>query len=152
MFSALDIYVGGEAEKGGGSIQFCGKPLIGVSLEDAEKSLLEELQMLVDEPVSSDELQKVKNKYESAFLFRNTNCLHIATQLCWYELMGDANQYLSDFKRTLQLQASDLQAMAAKVFREDNCSTLYYRAEKSEETEGFEEGEETEDANSFEEI
>lgn len=152
MFSALDIYVGGEAEKGGGSIQFCGKPLIGVSLEDAEKSLLEELQMLVDEPVSDDELQKVKNKYESAFLFRNTNCLHIATQLCWYELMGDANQYLSDFKRTLQLQASDLQAMAAKVFREDNCSTLYYRAEKIEETEGFEEGEETEDANSFEEI
>lgn len=131
-FSALDIYVGGEAEKGGGSIQFCGKPLIGVSMEEAEQALLEELQVLASEPVSNEELQKVKNKFESAFLFRNTNCLHIATQLCWYELMGDAEQYLRDFHETLQLQASHLQAMAADIFREDNCSTLYYRAEAAE--------------------
>lgn len=134
-FSALDIYVGGEAEKGGGSIQFCGKPLIGVSIEKAEQALLEELQLMATEAVSAEELQKVKNKFESAFLFRNTNCLHIATQICWYELMGDAEQYLKDFHQTLQLQASDLQAMAAQVFCEDNCSTLYYRAEESNESE-----------------
>ena len=36
------------------------------------------------------------------------------------------------FHQTLQLQASDLQAMAAQIFREDNCSTLYYRAEAAE--------------------
>ncbi len=130
-FSALDIYVGGEAEKGGGSIQFCGKPLIGVSLEEAEEALLEELALMAHEPVSEEELQKVKNKFESAFLFRNTNCLHIATQLCWYELMGDASRYEAEYHRTLQLQVSDLQAMAAKVFREENCSTLYYRASET---------------------
>ncbi|MBO5719483.1 MAG: hypothetical protein J6R71_07700, partial [Bacteroidales bacterium] len=90
------------------------------------------LQVLASEPVSNEELQKVKNKFESAFLFRNTNCMHIATKLCWYELMGDAEQYLRDFHETLQLQASHLQAMAADIFREDNCSTLYYRAEAAE--------------------
>lgn len=134
-FSALDIYVGGEAEKGGGSIQFCGKPLIGVSLEEAEQALLEELQLMATKAVADEELQKVKTKFESAFLFRNTNCLHIATQLCWYEWLGSAEQYIEDFRQTLQLQAADIQAVAARIFREDNCSTLYYRAEEARKSE-----------------
>ncbi len=131
-FSALDIYVGGECEPSGGSIQFCGKPFLNVSMEEAEAALLEELQLLAVETVSSDELAKVKNKYESAFLFRNTNCQHVATQLCWYELVSKAEDYENAFHRTMELSASALKEMAADVFREENCSTLYYRADSTE--------------------
>ena len=119
--------MGGEAESGAGSFQFSGNPADGISLEEADKALLKELEKTVNCPVPEEELQKVKNKYESAFLFRNTNCQHIASQLCWYEALGDANDYFNDFEKTKAVTAKDIQAMAAQVFRQEYCTTLYYR-------------------------
>ena len=130
LFSGLDIYVGGEAETTAGSIQFTGKPVVGVSLEEAEQGLNEELARFVSEEVSAEELQKVKNKYESAYLFRNTNCQHVATQLCWYETVSCAENYLEDCDSTLRVTAASIRDTAAQVFREENCSTLYYRRQQ----------------------
>ncbi len=128
IFNDLDIYVGGEGERTAGTIQFTGKPAEGVSFDQAEAALDGELQQLVDKPISSEELQKVKNKYVSAFLFKNTNCQHIATQLCWYETIRTAEDYLKDFDRTNAVTSADLQQMAAEVFRPENASTLRYSA------------------------
>ena len=128
IFNSLDIYVGGEGEVSAGSIQFCGKPAQGVSLEEAEEALQQELERLWQESVAQDELRKVKNKYESAFLFKNTNCQHIASQLCWYEILGTAENYLRDYEIMDAVTASDLQSMAHDIFQDDNSVTLYYRA------------------------
>lgn len=128
IFSALDIYVGCEAEIGGGSIQFSGNPTEGISMKEAEQALLEELEKLKEKAIPEEELQKVKNKYESAFLFRNTSCQHIASQLCWYEILGKAENYFEEFEKTKAITSESIREMASKIFREENCSTLYYKA------------------------
>lgn len=134
VFDSLDIYVGSEFEPGAGTVQFAGKPAKGISLEEADEVLKQELQSIVDEDVTKEELDKVKTKYESAFLFRNTDCQHIATQLCWFETLGklrqscSAESYLKDFDVTMGLDASDIRQVASEVFREDNCCTIFYRS------------------------
>lgn len=129
LFSDLDIYVGGEALPGGGSIQFSGKPAQGVSLETADEMLQIELEKLFREALLPDELQKVKNKFESAYLFRNTNCQHLATQLCWYETLGSAESYLQEPEKAKAVTEEKIQQVAARIFRPENASTLYYRRE-----------------------
>ena len=126
LFNDLDIYVGGEGEVGAGTIQFSGKPAEGVSFEAAEAGLQRELDRLAANPVTEEELLKVKNKYASAFLFKNTNCQHIATQLCWYEILSEAGRYMADFDRTMAVTAEEIRQQASEVFREENCSTLCY--------------------------
>ena len=127
VFSQADIYVGGEGLAGAGSILFSGKPVKGVSLEEAEKALEACLNQIATEAPGQEELNKILNKHESAFLFQNTDARHLATQACWYEILGSADNYLQEPERLKNLNGEDLRSMAEKVFRPENCSTLYYR-------------------------
>ncbi len=127
IFSQVNIYVGGEGEAGAGSIQFSGKPAQGVSLEEAEKALEDCLNQIATEAPGQEELNKLINKHESAFLFRNTNAQNLATQACWYEILGSADNYLQETNKLKAVSGEDLRSMAEKIFRPENCSTLYYR-------------------------
>lgn len=130
IFASLDCYVGSENERGAGSIQFCGRVFEGVSLDEANDALEQEINRLLLEGVAEEELVKVKNKYESAFLFKHTNMAHLATQLCWFELIGRAEDYFHQCTNALQTTAAEIQSTAAQVFRPTNCSSLYYKAKK----------------------
>ena len=56
-----------------GLFHISGKPAAGVSLEQAEAAVREELERLQQEPVDEQELEKVKNKFESTQIFGNIN-------------------------------------------------------------------------------
>ena len=43
--------------------------------------------------VDEDELEKVKNRYESEQMFNNLNYLNVATNLAYFELTGKAEGY-----------------------------------------------------------
>lgn len=127
VFNQVNIYVGGEAEAGAGSIQFTGKPANGVSLEEAEKALESCLNQIAAEAPGQEELNKLINKHESSFLFRNTNAQHLASQACWHEILGSADNYLQEPEKLRNQSGEDIRSMAEKIFRPENCSTLYYR-------------------------
>ncbi len=127
VFSQADIYVGGEGQAGAGCIIFSGKPAKGISLKEAEKALEACLNQIAAEVPGQEELNKLINKHESAFLFSNTNAQHLATQACWYEILGSADNYLQEPEKVKKLNGEDLRSMAEKIFRPENCSTLYYR-------------------------
>ena len=50
----------------------------------------DELDRLQQELVDGQELEKVKNKFESTQIFGNINYLNVATNLAWFELLGKA--------------------------------------------------------------
>lgn len=88
LFSSLDAYISGTRDAG--LLHISGKPSAGVSLEQAEAAVRQELEELKSGLVGEQELEKVKNKFESTQIFGNINYLNVATNLAWFELTGEA--------------------------------------------------------------
>ena len=109
-----------------------GKPAAGVSLEEAEAAVREELNELQTALVQEHELEKVKNKFESTQIFGNINYLNVATNLAWFELNGQAEDMEKEVERYRAVTADRLKAVAHTAFREENGVVLYYKSSKGE--------------------
>lgn len=103
-----------------------GKLNPGVSMDDADKAVKEVLQKMVEEKVSSEELEKVKNKIESYLLFGETNILNRAMNLAYFEMLGDAAGVNSEIERYLKVTPEQMQQAAAAIFRDENSNTIRY--------------------------
>ncbi len=129
LFSELDAYILGSMDKG--LFIVSGKPVEGVSLEQAEQEIWNELELMKSEPCSPEELQKIKNKIESTTEFGEINVLNKAMNLCQFELLGDAEMINHQVDNYSQISAEEVQQEAQKLFVKENCSVLYYRAKKN---------------------
>ena len=78
---------------------------------------------LQNEAVAVQELEKVKNKFESTQIFGNINYLNVATNLAWFELNGAAEDMEKEVERYRSVTAGQLQA----VFDKRNGVVLYYK-------------------------
>lgn len=125
LFSSIDAYISGTVDAG--LFHISGKPAAGVSLEEAETAVREELNRLQNEAVAVQELEKVKNKFESTQIFGNINYLNVATNLAWFELNGAAEDMEKEVERYRSVTAGQLQAVAQTVFDKRNGVVLYYK-------------------------
>lgn len=125
IFSSVDAYISGSIDAG--LLQISGKPAEGVTLEQAENAVREELICLQEEKVSEYELEKVKNKFESTQIFGNLNYLNVATNLAWFELNGKAENLLTEVERYRNVTREQLIRVAQTAFRKENGVVLYYR-------------------------
>ena len=129
-FSSIDAYISGTIDAG--LFHISGKPAAGVSLEEAEAAVREELNELQTALVQEHELEKVKNKFESTQIFGNINYLNVATNLAWFELNGQAEDMEKEVERYRAVTADRLKAVAQTAFREENGVVLYYKSSKGE--------------------
>ena len=129
LFSSIDAYISGSVDAG--LFHISGKPSAGVSLEQAEAAVREELERLQQEPVDEQELEKVKNKFESTQIFGNINYLNVATNLAWYELLGRAEDMEKEVDRYRSVTAEQLRAVAQSAFRKENGVILYYKKQQN---------------------
>lgn len=125
VFSSIDVYISGSVDAG--LFHISGKPAAGVSLEQAEAAVCNELQALRETLVSPHELEKVKNKFESTQIFGNINYLNVATNLAWFELNGQAEDMEREVERYRAVTAEQLREVADKAFRKENGVVLYYK-------------------------
>lgn len=126
LFSTIDAYISGTVDAG--LFHIAGKPAAGVSLETAEKAVWDELELLKQEFVREQELEKVKNKFESTQIFGNINYLNVATNLAWFELLGRAEDMETEVKRYRSVTIEQLQQVAQTAFRKENGVVLYYKS------------------------
>lgn len=63
--------------------------LPGKELTDAEKALEQEIEGLKNEPVTEEELQKVKNQLEAGFIYSQDSLFYQAMLLAQYEILSD---------------------------------------------------------------
>ncbi len=129
LFSNIDCYISGSIEPGLFILE--GKPSEGVSLEQAEAALWQELEALKNEPIPAKELQKLKNKSESTLIFSEVNILNKAINLAFFELLGDADLINQEAEKYQQITVEDIQRVAQEIFTRENCSRLIYRAKKA---------------------
>lgn len=128
MFTDINAYVMGDLDKG--LFVVSGKISEGVSVDDAEKAIIAELDKMKTELVSVEELQKCKNKIESTVTFSETDVLTKATNLAISELLGDAELINKEIEKYAQVTAEKIKVQANVILNENNCSTLYYLAKK----------------------
>lgn len=125
LFSSLDAYISGTRDAG--LLHISGKPSPGVTLEQAEAAVRKELEELKHSLIGEQELEKVKNKFESTQIFGNINYLNVATNLAWFELTGQAEDIGREVSRYRAVTAEQLQRVAQQTFLPENSVVLYYK-------------------------
>ena len=124
LFSNIDCYHFGSTDAGLLTIE--GKLVKGVSIKDAEAAIDVELKKLQEEGISAAELEKVKNKTESAMAFEDMSVMNRAASIAMYELLGDANLINTELARYQSVTLQQVQAECCTIFSDNNSSTLYY--------------------------
>lgn len=124
LFSEIDAYITAEIDPG--LMVITGKLIKGISPEKGNLAIQEELEKLSLTKPGRKELDKVKNKVEASLLFSETDVLARAINLAMYELMGDAAMINSEVEKYRKVSPEDILETARQVFRDENCSTLFY--------------------------
>lgn len=127
LFSDIHAYITGSIDAGLFIIE--GKPLPNVSIETAEAAIWDELEKMKSEFVLDYELEKVKNKMESAMVFSEMSILNKAMNLSYFELLGDAEEINTETEKYLAVSVEDIQNGSTEIFKKDNLSTLIYLAQ-----------------------
>ncbi len=128
IFSEINAYLSGDIDKG--LFIISGKLIRGVSMKDAENAINNEIDNIKNELVSPIELQKVKNKIESTLEFSKMNILNKAMNLSYAELLGDASLINDEINKYLSVTKEQIKEQANSIFKDTNCSTLYYLSKK----------------------
>jgi zinc protease len=126
LFSEISAYITGSIDPGLFVID--GKLAEGVSMKQAEAALQQELTKIMNERITTDELNKVKNRMEAQMEFAETEILNKAMNLSYSELLGDANIVNTEKQQYLNVTAEQILTQAQEVLRAENCSTMYYLA------------------------
>ena len=128
LLSSVNAYITGELDPG--LFVFTGQLLPGHTVEEVEAAFQHEMQTLREQPVSSYELEKVKNKFEASTLFGELNIMNKAMNLGFYEMIGDIELVNREVELFRAITADELTGFARRTFRPEHCSTLVYRAKR----------------------
>jgi zinc protease len=128
VFVEVNAYIGGDAEPG--LFYVSGKVNPKYTLKYAEEKIMMELKALKYEMLNKEELQKVKNTIEAHHVFGESHYLNKAMNLAQYEMLGDAGMINNEVDKYSTVTPQDIQRVSQELFREDNCSVLYYLSEK----------------------
>ena len=129
VFGSIDAYISGSIDAG--MFYVVGKLVPGITLEEAEAAVWQELEAMKTEDIAEEELEKVKNRYESEQIFSNINYLNVATNLAFFELIGQAEDINHEVEKYRAVTAQRIKDIAQRTFVRENCSVLYYKAKKS---------------------
>ncbi len=124
LFSNIDCYHLGSTDAGILTIE--GKLVKGVDIKTAEAAIEEELKKLQADGISTAELEKVKNKTESAMAFEDMSVMSRAASIAMYELLGDANMINTELANYQAVTADEILQECRIIFNENNCNTMYY--------------------------
>lgn len=129
VFNELDAYITGDLDAG--LFLISGKPAENVSFEQAEEAIWKELDEFKNTLVPDLELEKVKNKVESASIFGEVSVLNKAMSLAFFESIGQADQINEEVKHYRAITAAQLQRIAQQIFTPENSNTLIYKAKQT---------------------
>jgi zinc protease len=126
LFSSIDAFITGSLDKD--IFVVTGTLQAGVDMKRAEEAIEAELEKMKTENVSARELQKVKNKAEAAYELSLIGVLNRAMYLSVSELIDGNSTSGKETALYAAVTAEDVKTQAQQIFKQSNCSTLYYMA------------------------
>lgn len=130
LFTEINAYITSDIDPGLIFIQ--GKLMKGVSTDQAEEGISNVLSGISENGGLDEEIEKVKNKFEATTVFSNSNILHKATNLAFFELLGDAGLINTEVESYRKVTPIMVKEAMEKYFIPSNCSTLYYKSNKKD--------------------
>jgi predicted Zn-dependent peptidase len=130
LFSEINAYITSDIDPGLIIVQ--GKLMQGVDIQYAEESVNEVIAGIINKNGIEDEMEKVKNKFESSTVFSNTSILNKAVNLAFYEHLGNPeliNQEVNTYRNVNKKMVFEA---VTRYFDSSNCSTLYYKSTRTE--------------------
>ena len=125
LFSAINAYITGDIDPG--MFIITGQIMEGVSEQQAEEVLWEELRQLQEVAVGGYELEKVKNKFEAGVMFGELNVMNKAMNIGYYLMLGHPDLINSETDIFRSINAYDIIRESRRIFRPELSSTLIYR-------------------------
>jgi predicted Zn-dependent peptidase len=127
LFSNIDAYITSSLDEGLLVVE--GHFAAGVDREKAMSAVQEELNLISNQLVSDEELEKVRNQSEASEAFNLTSILSKAMKLAYYELLDDAARINTEVGHYRAVEAVDIQREAQSILKEENSNTLFYLSE-----------------------
>jgi predicted Zn-dependent peptidase len=127
LFSEADIYLSGEIDPG--LVIFSGRLKNGTDIKKAEAAVMNELGRIATEAVTTAELDKARNRYESIRLLSYLSASNKAFNLAFHELLGDASGINTEIDRYMSVTADEIIDSSSRTFTPDNCNVIYYLPE-----------------------
>ncbi|MFI5172442.1 MAG: M16 family metallopeptidase [Chitinophagales bacterium] len=124
LFTDMSCYVTGSIDTG--MFIITGKLSEGITYDQAEAGIKEELGKIQNELVEPRELQRVKNTVEMDIASGYTGVLNKAESLAMAEMLEGADLVNNEMERFLNVTAEDILNSSKHYLAEDKCSTLYY--------------------------
>ena len=124
LFSKIDAFISGSEDAG--MFWIYSRVPDGVAIEDAEAAVWAELEQLKSELVPQDELEKVRNRFESEFTFRNLSGENLGGNVALAVLRGDIDTHFCEPEYYRAVTAEALRSAAKELFRKGNSVVLYY--------------------------
>ncbi|MBC7450204.1 MAG: insulinase family protein, partial [Cytophagales bacterium] len=128
LFTSINGYIMSSVDPG--LLVIDGKLNKGVSLKEGDEAITELLEKVVQESLSEEELNKVKNQAESTLAFGEVEVLNRAMNLSFAAMLGDAELVNKEAASIQKVTTADVKRVAATVLKPENCSTLYYRSQE----------------------
>ena len=100
----------------------------GVDILKAEEAVDNVISGLLDKNGISDEMEKVKNKFESSTVFSNTSILNKAMNLAFCELLGNADLINNEMQNYTNVTGDMVVETVRKHFTQSNSSVIYYKS------------------------
>ncbi len=125
LFSEIDASITGEIESG--LIQIEGRLREGVSFEEADKGIDEEIAKVQEGQIDDMEFEKLRNKVEMSKTLSDMKVLHKCIELAFGEVMGDPEMANRELKRYREVSKEGVREKANALLRADNCNALYYK-------------------------
>jgi predicted Zn-dependent peptidase len=126
LFSEINAYITSDIDPG--LILIHGRVMKGVDIHKADENINSIISELKEKIPEIQEMDKVKNKYESTMVFSNTSILNKAANLAFYELLDDAEMINNEVERFREIDTDGVIETSRKYLVDSNCSTLYYKS------------------------
>lgn len=131
LFTEANAWISGDLDPG--LFILYAKPREGISLQQAEEALLEEIRRLAEEEIPEEEMEKVKNKFESNLIYSRTQALNRAMALAIHEMISEAGEVNNEVKKYRSIQKEDVSRVCNQYLQPAKRITLEYMAEKNAE-------------------
>ncbi|HRO43744.1 MAG TPA: pitrilysin family protein [Flavipsychrobacter sp.] len=99
----------------------------GVTPEELEKAMLDEIDKVVNNIISDEEYQKLRNQAENAFVSQNQRVTGVVENLATYHtFLGNANLINTELEYYNKITKEDLKRVAGKYFTKNNRLVVHY--------------------------
>lgn len=126
LVSEITAYITGSLDNG--LFVITGKLNPGHTFEQLDAALWQTLDKYTSRPISKSVLEELLLKMQTAKAFQDQGLLNRAMNLCFFELLGDAQFLNEEANHYARIQPAQLQHFAKAIFSKNRCSLLQIQA------------------------